>query len=785
MAGCATSPHAVQRCPLCSEGLTQTDAPCVSARSLEQQLAVQLEQAHLSPCYEPASARPWRCPGCNDKRNTYSKGLGLARHLLKAHAAAGSGPGPPRSVAASAATTFSPPGPPPGDAQLPAATRQAAFDSGALLQPPCLPWLPRPTSVSRRPKAAVLLASWNLERFSLQAADCRLTARKVANVCATLRQLCAAEGGGCGVVVALQEVFSGEAVAFLADYLNEKEAAAAAAAAAAGAGSGGNGRGGVRTWHCVTSGPLGNNAERAAFLWSGPPSAPHPPPSRWLPRRLAPCGRPAATPPPPAPLFADPGCSFQLLREDDLRAMLRGRQEPGAEGRFIRSPFFGLFRVGWANLLVVNVHLAAEAAAARSEVAALNRLAAAIEAPNCRLLRRRMLGGLLRGRHRRGLVAIAGDFNCSPPGRPVAAAAGPHAGVGAGGGGGGGGPAQRRGAGAVAEAAQQPAATAASSSTAALAPSPRQAAPLYGGSAGAGLPGEDWGCTAAAGAGSALQRHQWAQQSLPGPLQQHLLQRHHAGLPAAPLAHARCADSPAPQPQWPVAWSGPPPPCSPGGGGQTAACARAGSGAEAEAAGLDLEAYAVEADAVAVSLHVSRALPAAGLPLQSAPTAAPAPAKVEAKAKARAGKAAAAGESGWDVFSRQGWFNALAAAAAGGSAAGSSGQAGGVKPQAAAPLVATNWRAKQPRALDAICLRADDVGEESPFTTAGTSCGGGEGGSRTVVTGRGVCPPPPYVDPQQPAAYPNHLLCWVRLDMSPLQGAPGKPRALLAPARLA
>eukprot|EP00198_Chlamydomonas_reinhardtii_P012312 XP_001701649.1 predicted protein [Chlamydomonas reinhardtii] len=426
------------------------------------------------------------------------------------------------------------------------------------------------------------------------AAESSLAARKVANVCATLRQLCAAEGGGCAVVVALQEVFSAEAVNFMTAYLNEREkpaAAAAAGAAVVGTAAGGEGGGGEgrRTWHCVTSEPLGNNAERAAFLWSGPPSpspgANPPPPSgagRWLPRWL-PCGRPAARPP-PAPLFADPEHSFRLLREEGMKTVLRGRQEQVAEGRFIRSPFFGLFRVGWANLLVLNVHLAADPAAARSEVAALNRLAAAIEAPNCRLLRRRLLGGLLRGRRRRGLVAIAGDFNCSPPGRPVAPTVRP---------------------------------------------------------------------------------------------------------PACAVA---------------------------GGGSQPEADTRAG----AEAGGVAADAAAVEAAPIAA---------------------------------ARAGKAAAAGENGWDTLSSKGWVNVLAAAdgatAAGpGAGAASSGNAGGGKSQAAAPLPATNWRAKQPRALDAICVRADDVAEG------------------------------------QPAVYPNHLLCWVRLDLTPLQQAPGKPRALLAPARL-
>ncbi|GIL52879.1 hypothetical protein Vafri_8640 [Volvox africanus] len=90
---------------------------------------------------------------------------------------------------------------------------------------------------------------------------------------------------------------------------------------------------------------------------------------------------------------------------------------PRSEGdphpfHFIRSPFFGLFRVGYANLVLINVHLAAGKKAARRELSTLNNLAEAIMGSNGRLLRRHLLGGRLKGRKPRGLVSVLGDFNC-------------------------------------------------------------------------------------------------------------------------------------------------------------------------------------------------------------------------------------------------------------------------------------------------------------------------------------------------------------------------------------
>lgn len=141
-----------QPCPLCAGHL---DILCSNARGREEQLATHLERAHLAPCFEgPGPARPWRCPICNDKRRSYGKSLGLAQHFLKVHAAASSAPGPPRPPIAGAATgttTTSQPGAASDDARLPQATLQAAVKSGALLEPPRLPWLPRPTSTSRAP----------------------------------------------------------------------------------------------------------------------------------------------------------------------------------------------------------------------------------------------------------------------------------------------------------------------------------------------------------------------------------------------------------------------------------------------------------------------------------------------------------------------------------------------------------------------------------------------------------------------------------------------------------
>ncbi|GIL83243.1 hypothetical protein Vretifemale_12101, partial [Volvox reticuliferus] len=158
-----------------------------------------------------------------------------------------------------------------------------------------------------------------------------------------------------------------------------------------------------RLWHGVTSGPLGNNSERAAFVWSGPPT----PSSGQSEERLAGCcggarGRSEA------PLHVDLRRNFQLLSKDDL-ATIQGEPQPA---HFIRSPFFGLFRVGYANLVLVNVHIAAGKKEARSELSALNCLAEAITGPNGRLLNRHFLGGRLKGRTPRGMVSILGDFNC-------------------------------------------------------------------------------------------------------------------------------------------------------------------------------------------------------------------------------------------------------------------------------------------------------------------------------------------------------------------------------------
>ncbi|PNH07992.1 hypothetical protein TSOC_005492 [Tetrabaena socialis] len=268
--------------------------------------------------------------------------------------------------------------------------------------------------------------------------------------------------------------------------------------------------------------------------------------------------------------------------------VLRDRSQVACEGRFLRSPFYALFRVGYANLLLVNVHLAAGKAAANSELSALHNLAAAVERPNARLFRRHSLSGRLRGRAPRGLTVVLGDFNCSAG--PAVALARPAAGA--------------------------------------------------------------------------------------------------APAPAAPAPPARAPPGP-------------------------------------------------------VCEATMR------------PGARPATAPATAPAAAPAAVPAAPAPDGWPAFQRHGWLNALAQPRPPTTAAH-----GAPAPAAPPLLTATNWRAKQPLALDAICL---------PGAHAG------------LVTGRGVCAPPPYVDASQPAVYPNHLLCWVRLDLGPLQRAPGKVRPLLGP----
>lgn len=87
-------------------------------------------------------------------------------------------------------------------------------------------------------------------------------------------------------------------------------------------------------WGAVTSPrPLGrSSAERAAFLWTE--------------------GGAVTT---------DPQSNFHLLGGD--AAVLRAGNADSRDG-LLRSPFFGLFRVGAANLVVVNVHVAAQREAA-------------------------------------------------------------------------------------------------------------------------------------------------------------------------------------------------------------------------------------------------------------------------------------------------------------------------------------------------------------------------------------------------------------------------------------
>jgi hypothetical protein len=257
----------MQRCPLCSASVPCPGVPGLSASSWEQQLASHLEQAH--PLRIEGLARPWRCPVCNDKRCAYSKTLGLARHLIKVHAAQSSAPGPPKPASGPGAPSATINSKPVGAGGLVPcqATLQAGFQSGALLEPPCLPWLPRPAAASRAAKgahpgnqperhghhseaglanstsllphsppaahlvlrahthththtrtrtrthtesksiptnllcfpllppsqkhtphtAAVLLASWNLEHFTLQASDTRLAAQKVSEAVVWLK----------------------------------------------------------------------------------------------------------------------------------------------------------------------------------------------------------------------------------------------------------------------------------------------------------------------------------------------------------------------------------------------------------------------------------------------------------------------------------------------------------------------------------------------------------------------------------------------------------------------
>ncbi|KXZ42301.1 hypothetical protein GPECTOR_165g161 [Gonium pectorale] len=503
--------------------------------------------------------------------------------------------------------------------------------------------------------------SWQSNRYTGSPTN------RVANVCETLRQLCREQGPTASVIVALQEVFSAEAVAFLANHLNRRDGAQAASG---------------RVWRHITSREqLGNNAERAAFLWSGPP------------RPAAPQGLPPAPQisclgcisggggadggvdavpaarggPRVAPLHADPESSFQLLRE------VRG--------------------VGYANLLVLNVHLAATAAEARAELAALDSLAAAIRGPNARLLVRHWMCGRLRGRHPRGLLAVCGDFNC-PAGRAVPVPLPEPVPVGA-----------------------PPAAAA----TPVAAPPPGHKDGPRPAGAGAGAPG-----TAAAAAAHAAGRARGGPVCEAAGVVDHAnpLSDGGAGLTAAtaaPTAAAAGVGAGAGPGQQPYSGGGAGGEEGDGGGGGSG---RPGARNAGKARGRKAGGGSGPRHGTGKGGKGGDGGADGG------------------SARASAGNAVGATNAdSWGEFLRHGWVNALA-------------------PPGTAGPPATNWRAKEHRALDAICLQRSHAG---------------------LVRACGVVPPPPYVDPREPGAYPNHLLCWVRLDLAPLQRAPGKLRPLLQP----
>lgn len=201
--------------------------------------------------------------------------------------------------------------------------------------------------------------------FTINSQNTRCNAEKIANMTAALRGLAAADSI---VILALQEVLSVEAVQFWCDYMTEKTR---------------------RSWACVVSPKaLGrSSAERAAFMWTQSPR-----------------------------LQVDPDHNFQLLSDADGEKLLKGNQKDPRPG-LLRSPFFGLFRVDQANLVLLNVHLAADKTLADAEMRLLHGLAAAVQHPNKRLFRRRAMFGLFKRRHVRGCCIILGDMNCTPPKR--------------------------------------------------------------------------------------------------------------------------------------------------------------------------------------------------------------------------------------------------------------------------------------------------------------------------------------------------------------------------------
>ncbi|MEW5297535.1 MAG: hypothetical protein WDW36_000740 [Sanguina aurantia] len=227
-----------------------------------------------------------------------------------------------------------------------------------------------PPSISSIPQTfpgRLMVGSWNLEQFTMHGKDTRVSGEKIGRVADTLVCCLQRLGAGGLMIVALQEVLAPAAVTCLVEALALKSA---------------------RAWGCfVTQQPVGRygRSEFAAFIWTDSPS-----------------------------ICLDPATHFHVLTGQDLAQHVRTGKADASKG-FLRSPLYGLFRVGAANLLLLNCHLSATATDAAAEVAMLDRLVTAIRADNAKLEHRFSFFNLVRSSQRRGAILVLGDFNLPIP----------------------------------------------------------------------------------------------------------------------------------------------------------------------------------------------------------------------------------------------------------------------------------------------------------------------------------------------------------------------------------
>ncbi|MEW5315264.1 MAG: hypothetical protein WDW38_006706 [Sanguina aurantia] len=225
-----------------------------------------------------------------------------------------------------------------------------------------------PASIPQIFLGKLMVGSWNLEQFTMHGKDTRISGEKIGRIANTLVCCLQRLGAGGLMIVALQVGGPGPRSSDLP-----------------GRGPGPEERQGLGCF--VTQQPVGRygRSEFAAFIWTDSPS-----------------------------ICLDPATHFHVLTGQDLAQHVRTGKADASKG-FLRSPLYGLFRVGAANLLLLNCHLSATATDAAAEVAMLDRLVTAIRADNAKLEHRFSFFNLVRSSQRRGAILVLGDFNLPIP----------------------------------------------------------------------------------------------------------------------------------------------------------------------------------------------------------------------------------------------------------------------------------------------------------------------------------------------------------------------------------